>query len=228
MKQPFLPLENILGAAISRDDAYAAIRADASSHKLFSSFPPDEQECLLSFIQGAQGLKITYDSFFKYVMNPDTHPSRLSHFLSAILGQNVTIRAVLPTKGTHMAEAGSFSDCRYLGRPAEFYIKTIRLSFGGIDFEYVEPLNKDGGDPFSNWLLEHGEGIHHINVKFADNGVLRENLTELGIPELHSAKMRDKGYAFYDLRETFGFLAEVGEMVVGPMAEAYYAGKEHP
>jgi len=127
-----------------------------------------------------------------------------------------------------MAEAGSFSDCRYLGRPAEFYIKTIRLSFGGIDFEYVEPLNKDGGDPFSNWLLEHGEGIHHINVKFADNGVLRENLTELGIPELHSAKMRDKGYAFYDLRETFGFLAEVGEMVVGPMAEAYYAGKEHP
>ena len=108
-----------------------------------------------------------------------------------------------------MAEAGSFSDCRYLGRPAEFYIKTIRLSFGGID-------------------LEHGEGIHHINVKFADNGVLRENLTELGIPELHSAKMRDKGYAFYDLRETFGFLAEVGEMVVGPMAEAYYAGKEHP
>ena len=108
MKQPFLPLENILGAATSRDDAYAAIRADASSHKLFSSFPPDEQERLLSFIQGAQGLKITYDSFFKYVMNPDTHPSRLSRFLSAILGQNVTIRAVLPTKGTHMAEAGSF------------------------------------------------------------------------------------------------------------------------
>lgn len=124
-----------------------------------------------------------------------------------------------------MAEEGIFSDNRYLGRPAEFYIKTIRLSFGGIDFEYVEPLNQAGGDPFSDWLLEHGEGIHHINVKFADSGVLKENLASLGIPELHSAKMRGKGYAFYDLRDAFGFIAEVGEMVVGPMAEAYYRDK---
>ena len=125
-----------------------------------------------------------------------------------------------------MAEEGTFSDNLYLGRSTEFYIKTIRLSFGGIDFEYVEPLNQEGGDPFSDWMLGHGEGIHHINVKFADNGVLRENLAALGVPELHSAKMRDKGYAFYDLREAFGFIAEVGEMVVGPMAEAYYGKKK--
>lgn len=121
-----------------------------------------------------------------------------------------------------MTEQGIFHDNQYLGKPAEFYIKTIRLSFGGIDFEYIEPLNQAGGDPFSDWLLEHGEGIHHINVKFENRERLVENMEQLGVPVLHSAKMRDKGYSFYDLRSQFGFIAEVGEMVVGPMAEAYY------
>ena len=124
-----------------------------------------------------------------------------------------------------MTENGTFHDNMYLGKPAEFYIKTIRLSFGGIDFEYVEPLNQNGGDPFSDWLLEHGEGIHHINIKFENKECLEENMKELGIPVLHSAKMGTKSYSFYDLREKFGFIAEIGEMVVGPMAEAYY--KDH-
>ena len=30
----------------------------------------------------------------------------------------------------------------------------------------------------------------------------------------------------YDLRKEFGFIAEVGEMVVGPMADAYYQTHE--
>ena len=64
-----------------------------------------------------------------------------------------------------MAQQGTFTDCTYWGEPKEFYIKTARLSFGGIDFEYVEPLNQNGGDPFSDWLLKHGQGIHHINIR---------------------------------------------------------------
>ncbi len=76
--------------------------------KIFSSLPPDEQERLLIFIQGAKGLKITYDAFFKYVMNPEVHPSRLEEFLSAVLNQKITIHAVLPIEGTRMAEKGSF------------------------------------------------------------------------------------------------------------------------
>ena len=73
-----------------------------------------------------------------------------------------------------MADQGIFTDNQVLEKTAEFYIKTIRLSFGGIDFEYIQPLNQEGGDPFSDWLLEHGEGIHHINLKFSNREVLVE------------------------------------------------------
>lgn len=125
-----------------------------------------------------------------------------------------------------MADQGLFTDNHYLGRPAEFYIKTARLNFGGIDFEYVEPLNKAGGDPFSDWLLEHGQGIHHINIKMQDRSLLDRNMKELGVPVLTGGKMRGKEFEFYDWRDRFGFIAEIGDMVVGPMASRYYVGRE--
>ncbi len=101
-------LKEILGSSISRSDALAAIRADSMAYQTFSSFPLEEQEKLISFIQGVQGLTITYDSFFKHIMNPDTHPSRLSDFLSAILEQTVNVHNVLPLEGVRMSESGSF------------------------------------------------------------------------------------------------------------------------
>lgn len=104
----FHTLEDILGAAVSREDALSLIQRDADAFRLFSTFPQEEQENLLAFIQGTQGLSITYDSFFKHVMNPDLHPDRLEHFLSAILGQKVKIRSILPLEGVRMADAGSF------------------------------------------------------------------------------------------------------------------------
>lgn len=70
------------------------------------------------------------------------------------------------------AEQGIRVENTYNGRPADFHIKTARLNFGGIDLEYVEPLNKDGGDPYSDWLKEHGPGIHHINMKLADRSII--------------------------------------------------------
>lgn len=122
-----------------------------------------------------------------------------------------------------LAEQGAFTDNTYMEKPAEFYIKTARLNFGGIDLEYIEPLAPTGGDPFSDWLLEHGQGIHHINIKVKDRSLLDQNMKSMGITTLTSGKMRGKEFEFYDWREMFGFIAEIGDIVVGPMAERYYA-----
>ena len=105
-------------------------------------------------------------------------------------------------------------------------IKTARLNFGGVDLEYVEPMNQTGGDPFSDWLLEHGQGIHHINIKMKDRGLLDRKMQEQGVVTLTGGKMRGKEFEFYDWRDTFGFIAEIGDMVVGPMAEEYYKTHE--
>lgn len=110
---------------------------------------------------------------------------------------------------------------QYNGEAAEFYIKTARLDFGGIDLEYIEPLNKDGGDPYSDWLKIHGQGIHHINMKLEDRCIIDQIMAEKKIPPHIWTKTGDLELETYDFREQFGFIAELGDLVVGPMAKTY-------
>ena len=100
-------LADILGPAVSRDEALAMIRDDPDSCRTFFCFPEKEQKRILGFIQGNHGLPILYDSFFKTVMNPDAYPERLERFLSALLQEPVRIRSVLPPEGTKIVDAGS-------------------------------------------------------------------------------------------------------------------------
>ncbi|MFR8516621.1 MAG: hypothetical protein ACLVC2_02020 [Emergencia timonensis] len=103
------------------------------------------------------------------------------------------------------AEQGIRVENTYNGRPADFHIKTARLNFGGIDLEYVEPLNKDGGDPYSDWLKEHGPGIHHINMKLADRSIIDRIMAEKNIPIHILSKTGGLELETYDFRQMFGF-----------------------
>ena len=123
------------------------------------------------------------------------------------------------------AQQGIVTENKYNGVPVEFYIKTARLNFGGIDFEYIEPLCKEGGDPYSDWLNIHGQGIHHINMKLEDRSVIDSIMAEKGIPPHVFSRTGDLKLETYDFRDLFGFIAELGDMVVGPMAETYYEEK---
>lgn len=47
---------------------------------------------------GKKTLPLTYDPFFKKMFNPDSKAGRLSDFISTIIGQKVTVEAVLPSE----------------------------------------------------------------------------------------------------------------------------------
>jgi len=107
MPSPPITLSDILGKPLSHDQVLDILRKDASTYRTFQGFPPEEQEKLLSFMEGNRGLPITYDSFFKKIMDPDSHPERLESFLSTILNQNVRIHTVLPHEGIKLSSSGS-------------------------------------------------------------------------------------------------------------------------
>lgn len=100
-------LSDILGQAISFEDALEVIRSDTEAWQLFKSFPTDEQDNLLSFIQGNKGLKILSDKIFHHVMDPTLYPERLRSMLSAILEQEIISYTILPREGSQMVENGS-------------------------------------------------------------------------------------------------------------------------
>ena len=99
--------EQIFGKSCSREEALNALKQHPDSYAVFSSFRPEHQNTILSFLQGKCSLDITLDKFFLYVLNPDTHRDRLESLLSAFLGQPVTIKAILPREGVQLAERGS-------------------------------------------------------------------------------------------------------------------------
>ena len=100
-------LEQVLGKSCSREEALNSLKQHPESYAIFSSFRPEHQNTILSFMQGQCSLDITLDKFFLYVLNPDTHRDRLESLLSSFLGQPVTIKAILPREGVQLAEKGS-------------------------------------------------------------------------------------------------------------------------
>ena len=56
---------------------------------------------------GNQGIKITYDSVFKYIFNPEAKPERLSDLLSEIIGEKVRVKQVLPGESREIFDGSS-------------------------------------------------------------------------------------------------------------------------
>ena len=52
------------------------------------------------YMTGRKTMPLTYDPFFKRIFNPDIHPEWLSGLLSAVIGESVTVEAVLPSEDT--------------------------------------------------------------------------------------------------------------------------------
>ncbi len=104
---PLYTCSDILGAAYTEEKALELLQKDPGSYQTYLGFEREHQRKLLDLLMGKRGLAITYDTFFKHVMNPDIHPDRLEAFLSAMLSQKVRIHKVLPQTGNKLAEAGS-------------------------------------------------------------------------------------------------------------------------
>lgn len=102
-----ISLSSIFGEEITKEEALFLLQQDLETYQTFLRFPLSEQENILSFIQGQQGLKITYDTFFNHVFSPILHPERLEDFLTCLLNQEVHIKSILPREGNKLTESGS-------------------------------------------------------------------------------------------------------------------------
>ncbi len=63
-------------------------------------------------------------------------------------------------------------------------------------------------------------------MKLEDRSVIDSIMAEKGIPPHVFSRTGDLKLETYDFRDLFGFIAELGDMVVGPMAKTYYEEKK--
>ena len=87
----------------TRQEVLENIEGNKELKTLFFSWKKKHQEEFLDYCTGARGVKILYDSFFKYVFNPDCHRERLNTLLSVLLKQEVKVKEVLPNESIQVA-----------------------------------------------------------------------------------------------------------------------------
>ena len=80
-----------------RETVLSEILQNKKLQTWFYNLKEDEhRERFLDICTGARGLRMTYDGYFKYIFDTDIHRDRLEALISAILGQTVKIKEVLP------------------------------------------------------------------------------------------------------------------------------------
>ena len=94
----------------SREAVEAHLKSDPDIFRDYLLLPSFMQQELVDFCMGRQGLKITYDTVFRKIFDPDSEKGlqRLESLLSAIMGRPLKIIGVMPREGTQLAESASF------------------------------------------------------------------------------------------------------------------------
>ena len=91
----------------SREELIRTIQENKKLNGIYSEWKEEQRAEFLDFCTGVRGVKLLYDSFFKEIMNPEYEPERMNEFLSLLLGQEVTVLAVLPNDTTRIADESS-------------------------------------------------------------------------------------------------------------------------
>lgn len=102
-----LNYRSILGESKTRADVLKEIEKDIETYEKFQKLTANLQEELIAFCMGNRGLKVTYDTFFKYIFNPSIHKGRLAELLSLLIGEEVEIVEVLPNESDRISDSGS-------------------------------------------------------------------------------------------------------------------------
>lgn len=96
--------------------------------------------------------------------------------------------------------------------------KYAAFDLGGVEMKLVEPLNKEGGDPYSDSLLKSGPGIHHIGFCTEDYDGLLEKYSAAGQKPVLEEVCGDKRYVLFDFTEQTGLKIAPWDHMEGPCA----------
>lgn len=118
-------------------------------------------------------------------------------------------------------ERGDLTPMNYYGVQGKYQYRQLNFHCAGLDIEMFQPLDvEERGNPVSDFLREHGPGIHHVSIRLANREEgLRTLREDMGVPCMWEGLCFNRHYCYWDLREILGITLEVGSRVVGPRAQ---------
>lgn len=93
------------------------------------------------------------------------------------------------------------------GRECDYEFYAAFANIGDIEIELIQPI--DEKSDYYRFLMEHGEGIHHIAIKHNKEN-FKKLMTERNISILQSGYWEGFGkYTYYDTFDDLGLVLEV-------------------
>ena len=91
----------------SEEEVLQGLKAMPGAYRAYQGWNEELRELFMAFCMGKRTLPVLYDTVFKKMMNPDTHPERLEDCISCLLKREVTIQTVLPMEDILMDGAST-------------------------------------------------------------------------------------------------------------------------
>lgn len=97
----------------------------------------------------------------------------------------------------------------YYGEPASFTARMAFADLGPIELELIEPIS--GKSIWSDFLKEHGEGIHHVRFNVSDTEPVIAYLADhgIGVSQSGSGLRPGTNWANLATRDKVGFTIEI-------------------
>lgn len=113
------------------------------------------------------------------------------------------------------------------GEHRRFSMKLALARVGSVMLELIQPL--EGESIYKEFLLEKGEGIHHIaSYKVDDLGKAVDQFEKLGIGVLQKGTWGGATFAYMDTEKSLGAVIELVNRSGGyPEPEATYPERSH-
>jgi len=87
-------------------------------------------------------------------------------------------------------------DITYYDKPGNYTFRVGLTMAGPIQIELMQPVS--GDNIYSDFLAEHGEGLHHFQFLVDDIDETTRIMNEEGFPTIQSGGFSDGAFAYYD------------------------------
>ena len=93
---------------------------------------------------------------------------------------------------------------------------------GNVEMEICQPITKN--NPAYLWLADHGEGLHHIKMRFKDEEIpdAIRFFESKGMPILHSGRVDKDFWCYPDTRRDLRINIEIGNSGQIDLPARYY------
>jgi methylmalonyl-CoA/ethylmalonyl-CoA epimerase len=97
----------------------------------------------------------------------------------------------------------------FRGQPANFRMRLVFVETGPVQLEFIEPL--EGESLFSEFLAQHGEGLHHILFEVDDPRAVAAGIDAQILQSGGSVLRPGAEWVYLDTQEMLGCIVELRE-----------------